>query len=121
LQEQKLVLISYLKMKTEQSDWKGVRKAAKELAALPPIPPTPVIRQKPGSKPKVKLHDSDATPMTGLSAWLPETKGPNNPSEVPPTEISIPHHENKVASLLKMSDEELIDKMFPDYTQQGVS
>lgn len=34
----------------------------------------------------------------------------------PPVELSIPHHENEVAKLLKLSDEDLVDKLFPDYT-----
>lgn len=36
---------------------------------------------------------------------------------VPPVESQVPHHINEVANLLKLSDEELVDKLFPDYTQ----
>lgn len=32
----------------------------------------------------------------------------------PPVETSIPHHVNEVAALLKLSDEDLVDRMFPD-------
>jgi hypothetical protein len=31
-----------------------------------------------------------------------------------PTEMPVPHSINKVQALLKMSDEELVDKMFPE-------
>ncbi len=33
----------------------------------------------------------------------------------PPTENTIPHHVNEVAALLKLSDEDLVDKMFPEF------
>jgi hypothetical protein len=106
-------------MKTEQSDWKGVRKAAKELAQLPPIPPTPVIRHKPGPKPKDKplthQHSNQEQQQINQETYA------TNASEVLPTQLEIPHHENKVANLLKLSDNELVDKLFPDYTQQGAS
>ena len=36
----------------------------------------------------------------------------------PPVEMPIPHHVNEVANLLKLSDNDLVDKMFPDYSQQ---
>lgn len=33
----------------------------------------------------------------------------------PPVESNIPHHVNEVANLLKLSDDELVDKLFPEY------
>lgn len=49
---------------------------------------------------------------------LPTTgfRGPTyatSPSEVTPTQLEIPHNVGKVASLLKMGDEELLDNLFP--------
>lgn len=38
---------------------------------------------------------------------------------VPPTEMVIPHQSTEVANLLKLSDMDLVDKLFPDYTQSG--
>lgn len=38
---------------------------------------------------------------------------------VPPVESNIPHHVNEVASLLKLSDNELVEKLFPDPSQEG--
>lgn len=32
---------------------------------------------------------------------------------IPPVETAIPHHVNEVANLLKLSDEALVDKLFP--------
>ncbi len=36
---------------------------------------------------------------------------------VPPVELEIPHHVNEVNKLMKLSDEDLVDKLFPDYSQ----
>lgn len=36
---------------------------------------------------------------------------------VPPAESAIPHHVNEVANLLKLNDNDLVDKLFPDFTQ----
>lgn len=38
-------------------------------------------------------------------------------ASIPPVEVEIPHHVNEVANLLKLSDMDLVDKLFPDYTQ----
>lgn len=34
----------------------------------------------------------------------------------PPVEDKIPHHVNEVVGLLKLDDEALVDKLFPDYS-----
>lgn len=39
-------------------------------------------------------------------------------ASAPPVEMTIPHHVNEVKNLLKLSDEQLVDKLFPDYTEQ---
>ena len=43
-------------------------------------------------------------------------KGPETAAAAPPVEVEIPHHENEVANLLKLNDEQLVDRLFPDYT-----
>jgi hypothetical protein len=40
------------------------------------------------------------------------------PQAIPPTEDNTPHHPNEVTSLLKLSDEDLVDKLFPDFSNQ---
>jgi len=39
------------------------------------------------------------------------------PQAIPPVEMNIPHKPNEVMGLLKLSDEELVDKLFPDYSK----
>lgn len=36
---------------------------------------------------------------------------------IPPKTDEIPHHLNEVRNLMKLSPEELVDRMFPDYSQ----
>lgn len=40
--------------------------------------------------------------------------GPETAAAAPPVEMEIPHHENQVAKLLKLSDEALVDALFPE-------
>ncbi len=42
-----------------------------------------------------------------------EEDAPPTGAAIPPTENAIPHHVNEVANLLKLSDEDLVDKLFP--------
>lgn len=42
---------------------------------------------------------------------------PPTAAAAPPVDLKIPHHINEVANLLKLDDEALVDKLFPDYTQ----
>lgn len=42
------------------------------------------------------------------------------PQSVPPVEQAIPHHVNEVKNLLKLNDNDLVDKLFPDYTQESL-
>lgn len=57
----------------------------------------------------------------GPKAFVPpaqeRAKAPPHEAAAPPVENAIPHHVNEVANLLKLSDEDLVDKIFPDYTQ----
>lgn len=51
---------------------------------------------------------------------IPNSKratAPATGAAIPPVEVNIPHHPNEVASLLKLSDYELAERMFPDYSQ----
>ncbi len=43
--------------------------------------------------------------------------GPDTGASIPAVGNEIPHHENEVAKLLKLSDSELVDRLFPDYTE----
>ncbi len=43
-----------------------------------------------------------------------EQKESASAASAPPVEVQIPHHENEVAKLLKLSDEDLVDRMFPE-------
>jgi hypothetical protein len=47
-----------------------------------------------------------------------ESKLPE-PQAIPPVDIKIPHHINEVSNLLKLNDNDLVDKLFPDYSQQN--
>lgn len=44
---------------------------------------------------------------------------PPNPAAAPPVENTIPHHVNEVAALLKLSDNDLVDRMFPEAPPEG--
>lgn len=39
---------------------------------------------------------------------------PQTAAAAPPVKMEIPHHINEVAQLLKLSDEDLVEKLFPD-------
>lgn len=39
---------------------------------------------------------------------------------IPPVESEIPHHVNEVMGLLKLSDEELVEKMWPEPKNEAV-
>jgi hypothetical protein len=69
--------------------------------------PTSVVVEKEPTPPDIKLPQDK-----------PDTK---SAASAPPVEMEIPHHLNEVAGLLKLSDNELVDKMFPDYTQGSVT
>lgn len=44
-------------------------------------------------------------------------KGSATPlAAIPPVTSAIPHHENEVLSLLRLGDEALVDRIFPDYS-----
>lgn len=44
---------------------------------------------------------------------MPIQKPPATAAAIPPVKMEIPHHINEAARLLKLSDEELVNEMFP--------
>lgn len=42
------------------------------------------------------------------------TSGPQTAAAAPPVDMDIPHHDNEVAKLLRLSDEDLVDRLFPE-------
>lgn len=92
--QKKRVLIDYLNMKVLDEDWNAVIEAAFDLK-----------QHAFGSGALFKEEKS--------AAATTETKDVP-PQAAPPVEMEIPHHTNEVMSLLKMSDEDLVDKMFPE-------
>lgn len=58
------------------------------------------------------------TPQAALtSVETPSEQKVVPPQAAPPVDMKIPHHINEVADLLKLTDEELVDKLFPDYSK----
>lgn len=54
-------------------------------------------------------------------ALEPANYAPKSEASAPPVESDIPHHENEVKKLLSLSDEELVDKIFPVEPTPGAS
>ncbi len=65
-----------------------------DVAKLPDQPPIVTL---PG---EVQIKAAAVAPITAAAA--------------PPVEMEIPHHVNEVNKLLKLSDEDLVEKLFPD-------
>ncbi len=68
---------------------------------------------------EIKMNrDSSAAPQSGLKADSyvrgEEAKDPSTAAAAPPVDMEIPHHENQVAKLLKLNDEQLVDVLFPE-------
>ncbi len=61
-------------------------------------------------------------PLIAVGPVLPRHEStspvPATAAAAPPVDLKIPHHINEVAALLKLSDEELVDKMFPPEPEQ---
>lgn len=63
-------------------------------------------------------HDKSTYGSSGIEGQkLKKSKKAPAPQAAPPVESNIPHHVNEVANLLKLNDNDLVDKLFPDYTQ----
>lgn len=69
---------------------------------------------------EIRTDGGPATPEVtkpNSEIWTPLVSKELTPSQAaPPVESKVPHHVNEVASLLKLNDEELVDKLFPDYS-----
>lgn len=63
---------------------------------------------------KEKIQHTEKPKQQSLSKVTPP------PQAIPPVDVNIPHHVNEVANLLKLSDEDLVDKLFPEYGQVKV-
>jgi hypothetical protein len=95
--DQKRILIDYLMLKISLEDWRSVEDAARDLRALPQSP---------------RVH------VTERSDLSPKMDKPEVPlAAVPPVEMKIPHNASEVVNLLRLNDEDLVDRLFPDYTQ----
>lgn len=57
---------------------------------------------------------NDKKTLAPIPEVVQEQKGPQTAASAPPVEVEIPHHVNEVSNLLKLSDEELVDKLFPE-------
>ena len=69
---------------------------------------------------EISLRFGDTPVVESLKAVssVPVSKS-SNPGDVLPSEAKeIVHHVNEVTSLLRLSDEDLVDKLFPDYSMQ---
>jgi hypothetical protein len=71
---------------------------------------------------EIRMKDAEAEgpggnkPSIESLAAKPSASVPD-PQAIPPVEVAIPHHVNEVANLLKLNDFDLVDKLFPDYSQ----
>lgn len=92
--DQKRILIDYLGLKVAQEDWRAVSDTANDLRVL---------------------ALNAGVPQTMRTEALKVTEVPL--AAIPPVAIDIPHHLNEVRGLLKLSDEALVDRMFPDFSQ----
>lgn len=93
--DQKKILVDYLLMKVSLEDWRAVEDAARDLNRLPV---TAVTAQ----------FTHNLKPAPDLAA-------------IPPVTMDIPHHQSEVVSMLRMSPNDLAERLFPDYTQEGIA
>lgn len=100
-EETKKILIDVLRLKTLQEDWHGVSDAANDLREVE-------VAIRLNLQVQIKDERRFEVPGEGKDA---------SPAAIPPVEMEIPHHVNEVLGLLKLSDEQLVDKMFPDYSK----
>lgn len=105
---------------------------AQELANLLPTLATAGVSffrfEEPGTV-EIRFH----TPAHALNVATPSELPKNNPqgvdkspraeaapptgAAIPPREVEIPHHVNEVQQLLRLSDTDLVNKLFPDYSE----
>lgn len=74
--------------------------------------------------PTIEIRIGGAPPLDPVAAVGPvfsapsSAKIPPTAAAAPPVEMQIPHHINEVQKLLKLGDEQLVDALFPDHTQE---
>ncbi len=74
--------------------------------------------------PSIRNTHIPTTPAAGrphdpAAGALPTNGGASEKTgDVRPTELKIPHNLSQVVSLLKLSDEQLVDQLFPEGAQQ---
>lgn len=95
----KRILIDYLTLKVQEEDWRSVIATAGDLLSLPATLKLPEVASK-----DRQVHDKDV-PLQAI----------------PPVDMPIPHNTNEVISVLRMSDEELVEKLFPLPEEQKVA
>lgn len=108
LGQKKKTLIDYINLKLRDEDWAAVKKTAQDLRDI-----EAAIKLL-GTQ---NITDDFNLLKTGIRDDSHEKSVPLQ--AVPPVQLEIPHHLNEVTSILKMSDEELVDQLFPDYTQHA--
>lgn len=64
---------------------------------------------------------SSSTARSSPELVLTNPQETKTAASAPPVEITIPHHVNEVTSLLRLKDEDLVEKLFPDYSQRDLS
>lgn len=65
---------------------------------------------------EIRMEGGPVTPS--IQSSLPQdSKNTLSAAAVPPVEMSIPHHMNEVANLLKLDDVALVEKLFPDHSE----
>lgn len=65
------------------------------------------IDAPPSSNSLIAVGSPSLVPQTG-------TKSPPNAAAAPPVDMEIPHHINEVKKLLKLSDDDLVEALFPE-------
>jgi hypothetical protein len=96
--ERKEALIKCLRLQVDLNDWKQVRKIAKDLRKL-----------------EQQVHQVRAPIKDEGKAQAPSTEAL---PDVMPRDVEIPHNIQEVRNLLRMKDEDLIEKLFPIETPE---
>lgn len=100
-QEKRRILVEYLKMKTDDYDWHAVSDAANDLREV-----EVALRMEPPTQSLETSYKSKESKIEPIGDALPK-------------EVEIPHQVNEVDKLLKLDDASLVDRLFPDYADEG--
>lgn len=100
LQEKKAILENYLVMKVHDQDWHAVSDAANDIREI-----VTAMKFTPTAQP----------PMPQTTApFVSAVVAPQSLGDITPTASAIPHHENRVTSLLRLNDNDLVNALFPE-------